>query len=209
VGISSEAYYYYIVINIEKLIYNTLYHPDMTSCVTLQKETYQFKQEIINLQQIGMLPNLKGKKVLEIGSGVGYGSRLLTELDALVTAIELDSKVAKNGLRLGNYNRVSLLCPKDAKNYDYGMMFDAVFGFHIGPLNSPGMSIPKIWEDVLQHSVQYVTSGGQIFVSYHAGEDTGLPEYLAQIGVKGNAYSRTSQSLFCEIQADAYFIGKI
>jgi SAM-dependent methyltransferase len=172
--------------------------------VTIEEDTYKLKEEIIALQRDGRLPSLDGERVLEVGPGRGFGTKLLKELGADVTAIELDENRADEGFKLGNFDGVKLLVPQDARDYQFDTSFDHVFGFHIGPLVGSN-KIPQTWKDILSNSKSHVRRGGTVFLSYHCGEDTDLQEYLASVSVNGSVYPRVSHNGL----ADVYFQGEV
>ncbi len=169
------------------------------------KDTYLIKQDIVTLQEKGLLPNLKDREILEIGPGQGFGTRILRELGANVTAIDQDSKRVEVGCTMGHFDNVKLIVGENAAVYLYDKSFDDVFAFHIGPLTGNEASIPQAWKDMLFNGKSHIRRGGKVFLSYHAAEDTDLNDYLDSINVSGKICSRQTPTYY----ADVFFLGEV
>ena len=168
----------------------------------IERDTYLLRDEIQTIQAEGILPSLQGAAVVDFCSGVVYGSMLLRELGSQVTAIDIDRERVLAGLAAGNYRGVDVIV-KDARAYR-SREFDHAFGFHIGSLMVPEGGFPPEWRAILSNICAQVKKGGTIFVSYHCGEDTGVPECLASLGIEGQVNGRREKSML----SDVYFIGK-
>jgi len=117
----------------------------------------------IMLEAVKLKP---GEKVLEIGSGSGYGAALIREIvgeKGKVITIEINPEVAefaKNNLKKAGYKDVKVICGDGSKGYKKEAPYDAII------ITAAAPEIPKILINQLKIGGRLISpvggiSGGQ------------------------------------------------
>lgn len=137
----------------------------------------------IMLEAVKLKP---GEKVLEVGSGSGYGAALMKEIvgeNGKVITVEIDREVAefaKNNLKKAGYKDVKVVCGDGSKGYKKEAPYDAIIVTAAAP------EIPKALIEQLKIGGRLISpvggiSGGQDLILIKKTEEGIKKENLGPV----------------------------
>lgn len=157
-----------------------------------EEENIQIEKDIHMLQQKGELPSLEGRIILDIGTGTGHPVAVLKKLGAYVIACDRDKERIKCGIKHGYLKpRDAVFCDLQESVPFREESVEALFGFHIGRINSVYGGIQQLWKTIFDHTVQLLKPDGYVCFSYRL-EEGDISVYLKKLGVTGYNYYRAN-----------------
>ena len=129
---------------------------DPAAVAALDPEGDFVKRHLLNPAVLDLLGDLKGRRVLDAGSGQGYFSRMLAARGALVTALESAGSLHEHSVRMERSLRQGVEHRRaDLTEVELEPEFDAVVA------NMVFLSIPD-WIPALRSCLQALRPGGRL-----------------------------------------------